>query len=1138
MAKNRKLVDPSFKVIHYPLSQTLSIHSSTSATLKERFPDLVPFLSNMLQYGDLKVQKQSLKQILSLVQKIKDDEMASSALAELVIASYIDFGFTSIKYELSSLVKFLAAICANNLKVPEKRHGLLFNPDTPLSHVEYMFSRYLELMHQLNLEVPREEHSKILEFVITKYKAAQNQHIEGGAYNVASVACMATCLTFLSSYIPKHFTELSECDVVPMKILARSVNSLIKQQLLDRDILTLSGIVYWLAANSLVTKQIGPYPATVELKYLNTVISQGELNLDDITKQVLVDKVKSIEKSANTMCIVRGFLRVIKSLDNLYVPCIELGPNENMPGKECSYMDYILRCCETEQVNTRIYALITLSFILVKEAEIAECTRGADWAKHVLEVILGCLDTPHKGTVKAAEDCLNSLLRVLIRRSLKVAEVVLPLVHNIPKSLRKRKLLSLIHMIEYIGLEDLKQIEGYVKYALECILEDTATMRMASLCVHLILSKLKKASKSTEDWLSEWCEDFIGTLCSAGDKILILSNSMVNIVLAIDPKALPVLILNVLQALAKGYKTELLVVLLALLVEARRLRKLKYTETQLIVSDQVEITITPELNNILFNLSDTNAVLLALSLCVSNPKMSETPEAIDRVMFHKAVEAPSTNTYDDYREKHMKLCQKYLGDLKGRYHQFFAKATPENEKALSELKHSLMEIVHTTEKKLRIDVGYDMIYQPLSVLKGLWDSFSDAAAKWGLHSHVTALFAVNGLSSTWELQRTGAYSILEGYPVEVLKAEEWQHFANCALQGLCSPRSTEAEGAALFLKLLYSKHLRMEGFDIEWDATSKDYAATLPIDKTDLVKRQLRWVRIMLQRVKSKRARLNETLFKKASCEDLFHGELRFLNMAIQSMKIEQSESSSGEWKVLVDQILKELQEISDYCEGLLSSAGIIDEETGNIIVDCRGRLSQMNPEVKAEISKAKGSVKKEYYYAEDYENLLSTGIWLLAKESGNLYKKLAEWLIFPGFSLSSWLTPEEVKATAFNFLGKILSYKHRGAFLKLVEALQTIISKCVRSRSSELQAIPGIILEKVFAQIQGGTLEANKTLRRSAGIPHSILAVLRSEAYPVLLLGVSKKCSNVNLVLNHERKQRYKTYICSNSGGKDIIKS
>ena len=504
-------------------------------------------------------------------------------------------------------------------------------------------------------------------------------------------------------------------------------------------------------------------------------------------------------------------------------------------------------------------------------------------------------------------------------------------------------------------------------------------------------------------------------------------------------------------------------------------------------------------------------------------KASELPEEIDRRMILKAMQIPCTNTYDDFKEKFMKLTTKYFKDLRTKHNSLItrvlalsqtksgkpAKAlTPEETTVMERLKTELTEITAILCEKLRIDCSYELTYIPLSSLNSIWTFFSDIATKWELHSSTHALFFTHVLSSTWDQLRHLAYNLLEKYPFSVFSFEMWQHFASRALSKLSCPRATEAEGAALFLKLLYSTHIENAGFDLEWEKSGEKFLKTMLVckkDETDVTKKQFVWMRNMLNRIKTKRAFLSESLFKRASSEDLMHGELRFINLAITSMKFEQSSIKTPEWKTLILELMSELQEISDYCEGLLSSVGIIDGETGNIVVDCRGRLSQMNPVVKEEITKAAKLVNPDQYYGTDYENLLSTGIWLIAKESGNLYKVLLEWLIFPSPGTTNWLTADDVKNISLNVLNKIMAYKHRGAFLKLVDALQVIVTKCTRSNFAELQSLPEFLLKKIFEQICEGTLESNKTLRRSAGIPHCILAILRSEVYPVLL-GVAIK--------------------------------
>lgn len=119
---------------------------------------------------------------------------------------------------------------------------------------------------------------------------------------------------------------------------------------MDRDILTLAGIVYWISAISYIQFKIGTYSSAQEISYLNTLISGKVLNLREIEKQEIILKIGALPKSPNTLCLIRGFMRVCKDINLFYLKCIE-------PVMD-SYFDYILKCCEAEQVNCQTYALL------------------------------------------------------------------------------------------------------------------------------------------------------------------------------------------------------------------------------------------------------------------------------------------------------------------------------------------------------------------------------------------------------------------------------------------------------------------------------------------------------------------------------------------------------------------------------------------------------------------------------------------------------------------------------------------------------------------------------------------------------------------------------------------------------------
>jgi len=98
-----------------------------------------------------------------------------------------------------------------------------------------------------------------------------------------------------------------------------------------------------------------------------------------------------------------------------------------------------------------------------------------------------------------------------------------------------------------------------------------------------------------------------------------------------------------------------------------------------------------------------------------------------------------------------------------------------------------------------------------------------------------------------------------------------------------------------------------------------------------------------------------------------------------------------------------------------------------------------------------------------------------------------------------------------------LFEFKHRGAIEKAAESFSLLCNKLLCSNLAKYQQIPKDMLQEVFKRIQ----EENHStiLRRSAGIPPTILAILRAEPLsnqPILLnttldflLDLAKKASD-----------------------------
>ena len=185
--------------------------------------------------------------------------------------------------------------------------------------------------------------------------------------------------------------------------------------------------------------------------------------------------------------------------------------------------------------------------------------------------------------------------------------------------------------------------------------------------------------------------------------------------------------------------------------------------------------------------------------------------------------------------------------------------------------------------------------------------------------------------------------------------------------------------------------------------------------------------------------------------------------------------------------------QIGQVCKGLLSNNGLMENEEGgigDIQVDCRGHPIKMDG--------MGGDIEMD-----DYENFILVGVWLAVKENGLTQLNLLGWLDFPASREddTKFLVDEDIHKLQEQFLDLLFNFKHRGAIEKAAESFQLFCLKLLESKDPYYRSLPGQMLDRALEKIT--TENLSTVLRRSAGIPPTIIAILRAEPIsqePVLL--------------------------------------
>ena len=516
--------------------------------------------------------------------------------------------------------------------------------------------------------------------------------------------------------------------------------------------------------------------------------------------------------------------------------------------------------------------------------------------------------------------------------------------------------------------------------------------------------------------------------------------------------------------------------------------------------------------------------LSILEFINSTPKICEMVEDTELEIILYILEFTSPQTSDDFCEKLSKLLQIFFvrfrtsvepllviyealnnGEESGNL--LLQKKTNKEEVMgqIGQLKEQLTQIRDLIYKYLRFDRSYEtvQIFYDLFINTAYYFSDRDppmlkylkSSAKYSLDQEVgffrtDKLYTFVGcLGCSWEKIRLNSYEIVNYYPDNLL-LEQQEYLRDLYLDWISDPKAFLSHGAVLILKIFYTRFLPLPGFQFDWNKVSILYSNPGEVDKLTLIEdkcscpieeRQLHWAENIIEIIKYKLKGLIPNLFERATDRSLIHGELAFLSILVKELEVK--EHLVEEWRRVVKDLLQLIFEISDLTESLLSTTHSIKLSDGHIIMDCRGHLLK---QIKLDLpsphilphDKKDQSIKSDIplpqssdSYTGDYENLISTGIWLIAKENGTLCQELLKWVNIPSevkvkkFRIG--LDVDEIINLGNILLGKILGYKHRGVFEGIAKILESLLKRATESQESRLSNLASDLLERVFDVIK-----------------------------------------------------------------------
>ena len=340
---------------------------------------------------------------------------------------------------------------------------------------------------------------------------------------------------------------------------------------------------------------------------------------------------------------------------------------------------------------------------------------------------------------------------------------------------------------------------------------------------------------------------------------------------------------------------------------------------------------------------------------------------------------------------------------------------------------------------------------------------------------------IHAVIDSWEKTRQLACDIIQLIPGTLLPGFETpEQVATLVVWTrdlIASPRVQESDAGALLLRVVYRRYILGAGWSIKICDTVA--AADSTNHTTPAMPFLWELVRILQQQTHGSTQDMES-----ASLHSLVHGVLLTLRYCISETNFRSVEISAlADWRKLIAAILEILEKVAEIALWAIGDKTVYG--SGCLPADSSGRVGFVDV-----VENSDG----EQMLAPK-EQMLVVGAWLSCKETSSLLGALVTQLPLPLTAVSAQsvelLSPSQMSSMGQLLMKVLLTTRHNGAIEKTFLAFQQLCKKAVRSPVPSVSILCSEWLNNLLTKV---IVEDAYILRRSAGIPFCVLAVLYAE--------------------------------------------
>ena len=299
------------------------------------------------------------------------------------------------------------------------------------------------------------------------------------------------------------------------------------------------------------------------------------------------------------------------------------------------------------------------------------------------------------------------------------------------------------------------------------------------------------------------------------------------------------------------------------------------------------------------------------------------------------------------------------------------------------------------------------------------------------------------------------------------------------------------------------------------DIEAATYCLSLVFERCTNSDERLAFVESLVDELSKKQIGLKDAFFdgKKDISDNLFHGLLTTFSIILGDWNNFQLLQKSDRERAqrIYSKVIDEISQTIEFAKAVISKNHVTfildNDETEDLIKKKKEKYQKLMDKLDSANTLLEACEDEEDQAQVQSDNIIVVALYLISKESGNLFSKLLDVVVNSekNIETKNFFNPKEVISMVRCFTDALLSIKHLGAIDRISSGLSQFCSRFYEMSSIHYSGLAKELLDSILKSLQDG--DCQTVFRRSAGLPSAVVAFLKAEP-------VGMKITNFPVVL------------------------